>query len=152
MTEEYQINNTQKMVDIEISKKKTLKEALKESHKSQIKKSKIQMSNMDENFKKNREELNDNINNNAPDTATKFKENIIFRKPEIKKIKVIPDNNKINKDTLNSDNSLRKIYVDLNEINIINQEINNIILNQKNTYNNNSIRTCQYTILTFLPL
>ena len=152
MTEKYQINNTQKMVDIEISKKKTLKEALKESHKSQIKKSKIQMSNMDENFKKNGEELNDNINNNAPDTATKFKENIIFRKPEIKKIKVIPDNNKINKDSLNSDNSLRKIYVDLNEINIINQEVNNIILNQRNSYNNNSIRTCQYTIITFLPL
>ena len=66
--------------------------------------------------------------------------------------KVIPDNNKIIKDALNSDNSLRKIYVDLNEINIINQEVNNIILNQRNSYNNNSIRTCQYTIITFLPL
>ena len=38
MTEINQINNTQKKVDIEISKKKTLKEALKESHKNQIKK------------------------------------------------------------------------------------------------------------------
>ena len=119
MTEINQINNTQKMVDIEISKKKTLKETLKESHKNQIKKSKVQMSNMDENFKKNREELNDNINNNVPDTTTKFKENVKFRKPEIKKLKVIHDNNKDNKNILNSDNNLRKIYVDLNEINII---------------------------------
>ena len=50
----------------------------------------------------------------------------------------------------------RKIYVDLNnnylnEVNI-NQNNDDIIINQRHLYCNNSIRTCQYTLITFLPL
>ena len=46
----------------------------------------------------------------------------------------------------------RQLYVDLNEIEDEIIDKNNIILNQRRTYNDNSIRTCQYTLLTFLPL
>jgi len=48
----------------------------------------------------------------------------------------------------------RKIYVDLNDLdndNIINNKDNEII-NQRDLYCNNGIRTCQYTLLTFFPL
>ena len=43
----------------------------------------------------------------------------------------------------------RKLYVDLNEIK---NDSSNEILNQRNTYPDNGIRTCQYTLLTFFPL
>ena len=50
----------------------------------------------------------------------------------------------------------RKIYVDLNNIFLneknVNQNGDDIIINQRNLYCNNSIRTCQYTLITFLPL
>ena len=50
----------------------------------------------------------------------------------------------------------RKIYVDLNNNNLneLNENQNNddIIINQRNLYCNNSIRTCQYTLITFFPL
>jgi len=46
----------------------------------------------------------------------------------------------------------RKLYVDLNDIKEEVSGKNNIILNQRKAYKDNSIRTCQYTLLTFLPL
>ena len=46
----------------------------------------------------------------------------------------------------------RKLYVDLNNIKEEVSGKNNIILSQRKTYKDNSIRTCQYTLLTFLPL
>ena len=48
----------------------------------------------------------------------------------------------------------RKIYVDLNiKINEkLEKNEQNEIINQRNLFCNNSIRTCQYTILTFFPL
>ena len=151
MIEVNQLNNKQEITNIENNKKKTLKETLKESHKNQTKISKNLKINIDENLQKNKEELNDDVIDDAPDTEKQFNENAKFRKPDIKKIKVIPNKEKINSDTMNLDNNLRKIYVDLNEINN-NQDVNDIMENQKNLYNNNSIRTCQYTIITFLPL
>ena len=65
-------------------------------------------------------------------------------------------NIEIEKDNKNNDENIlqRKIYVDLNiqdELNKNNLEENKI-LNQRNIYKNNSIRTCQYTLLTFFPL
>ena len=151
MIEVNQLNNKQEITNIENNKKKTLKETLKESHKNQTKISKNLKINIDENLQKNKEELNDDVIDDVPDTEKQFNENAKFRKPDIKKIKVIPNKEKINSDTMNLDNNLRKIYVDLNEINN-NQDVNDIMENQKNLYNNNSIRTCQYTIITFLPL
>ena len=55
---------------------------------------------------------------------------------------------------LNKNESIkqRKLYVDLNDIKEEIIDNNNEILNQRATYNDNSIRTCQYTLLTFLPL
>jgi magnesium-transporting ATPase (P-type) len=52
------------------------------------------------------------------------------------------------------DKKQRKIYVDLNnanECNLIDSK-EDIIESQKKKYSNNSIRTCQYTLFTFLPL
>ena len=45
----------------------------------------------------------------------------------------------------------RKLYVDLNDTKESSGQ-NNIILNQRKIFKDNSIRTCQYTLLTFLPL
>ena len=52
----------------------------------------------------------------------------------------------------NKNQNQRKLYVDLNYIDEEIIDKNNIILNQRKAYNDNSIRTCQYTLLTFLPL
>ena len=63
-------------------------------------------------------------------------------------------------ENLNNDKEInkRKIYVDLNNFynenktNTNNTENKNEIINQRNLFCDNSIRTCQYTILTFFPL
>jgi len=52
----------------------------------------------------------------------------------------------------NQNQNQRKLYVDLNDIDEEIIDKNNVILNQRKAYNDNSIRTCQYTLLTFLPL
>ena len=46
----------------------------------------------------------------------------------------------------------RKLYVDLNDIDEEIIDKNKVILNQRKIYSDNSIRTCQYTLLSFLPL
>ena len=55
---------------------------------------------------------------------------------------------------VNEKSNQRKIYVDLNlkEKNDLNSNNDDKIINQQKLYCNNSIRTCQYTILTFFPL
>ena len=45
----------------------------------------------------------------------------------------------------------RKIYVDLNDLDISNDK-ENVIINQREIFGNNAIRTCQYTLITFFPL
>ena len=56
---------------------------------------------------------------------------------------------KLNK---NEDIKQRKLYVDLNDIDEEIIDKNKVILNQRKIYSDNSIRTCQYTLLSFLPL
>ena len=45
----------------------------------------------------------------------------------------------------------RKIYVDLNDLDISNDK-ENVIIKQREIFCNNAIRTCQYTLITFFPL
>jgi len=88
--------------------------------------------------KKNEEKL---IKNENQDNSDKLKINK-------------SDNINVENNNIGLDKEQRKIYVDLNNVNegipIENKE--DIIENQKKKYSNNSIRTCQYTLLTFFPL
>ena len=69
--------------------------------------------------------------------------------------KTINDNDYINENiNINEDKKKRKIYVDFNNLdkkNIINDEEKKI-KNQQEKYSDNSIRTCQYTLISFFPL
>ena len=134
--------------EIEVNKKKTLKDTLKELKKNQNI-SKFQNNNKITSRKKEEKKLNNDIYNEIPISRTTVKDNKTRKIPEIKKLKLIPNQkNEIPQPTSN----LRKLYVDLNEVNNLNQKPNDILLNQKTIYKDNSIRTCQYTIITFLPL
>ena len=150
--------NTYKNLEIQISdsnKKKSLQETLKETHKSQNKPKKIKLKNSKENLLKEKGKINNNIYNEGLNSSKQLKENTKIRKPEIVKLKLIPDDAKIKTDIITQEIHLRTIYVDLNEENINNQDgnsTNNIISFQKTRYSDNSIRTCQYTIITFFPL
>ena len=68
------------------------------------------------------------------------------------------NNNNQNENIKNGENiKLRKIYADLKysydeKNNNKNKNINVEIINQRNIYCHNGIRTCQYTYLTFFPL
>ena len=108
-------------------------------------------------YKKNNNDFRKKIENYSPKKESSKKEKRAF----------IDKNN--NKSPLNSKSSLlkiinesenlkieenieqRKIYVDLNK-KIDEKNGENEIINQRNLYCNNSIRTCQYTLITFLPL
>ena len=145
-------NNPIEMKNEDNNKKKTLKETVKESHRTQNRPFKIKLYNTNDLSQKEIDGINYNIYKEEPNSTKILKGNTKNHKPEIRKLKVIANENKINSETQKPGNTLRKIYVDLNEIDINNKEVNDIIVNQKNMYNNNSIRTCQYTIITFLPL
>ena len=143
----------------ETIKGKTLMNTLKESRKKVNKSSNFQNNNIK--FEDNKEEknlFNNKIYNeeNKGETSEKFKEEEKTFNKKIKKIKIVDKENKNNNNNKESSQTnsfnLRKIYVDLNEEDLINEDNHNIIANQKMIYNNNSIRTCQYTLLTFLPL
>ena len=132
---------------------------LKESRKKVNKSSNFQNNNIKfEDNKKEKNLFNSKIYNeeNFGETSQKFKEE--EKTLKLKKIKIVDkenqnnNNNKKSSSQPNSSSNLRKIYVDLNEEDLINEDNHNIIANQKMIYNNNSIRTCQYTLLTFLPL
>ena len=150
--------NTYKNLEIQISdsnKKKSLQETLKETYKNQNKPKKIKLKNSKENLLKEKGKINNNIYNEGLNSSKQLKENTKIRKPEIVKLKLIPDDAKIKTDIITQEIHLRTIYVDLNEENINNQDgnsTNNIISFQKTRYSDNSIRTCQYTIITFFPL
>ena len=112
----------------------------------------------------------DNNNNNYTSIAVSGKRLISEREEHEKNLKQLnKDENQKNIRTLKTDNKnndfiennnipdykeQRIIYIDLNNSNkdnlIDNKE--DIIEIQKKKYRNNSIRTCQYTLLTFLPL
>ena len=140
-------------------KNKTLMNTLKESRKTGNKASKTQNNMIKfEDDKKENDYQNNKIYNEEKIgvTTEKLKEEEKNFNRQIKKIKIINKENLINNNNkdLSQKNAsnLRKIYVDLNETEFINEDNQNIIANQKILYKNNSIRTCQYTILTFFPL
>ena len=147
--------NTNKHLEIQIlenNKTKSLQETVKESFINKGKPKKIKQKNTNENFLKEKDNLNNNIYNEQLNSSKLLNDNKRIRKPEIVKLKLIPDDAKIKTDIITQTINIRKIYVDLNEENNSNQDENNIISYQKTIYNDNSIRTCQYTILTFFPL
>ena len=139
------------------NKKTTLMEALKESRKIQNKsmKSPNPLIINDNNYLE-KDLHNNNIYNkqNEGMTFEKFKEDKNNFNVQIKKIKIINKEDKNNKNELPqiTSSNLRKIYVDLNDTEYINEETSIILSSQKASFNSNSIRTCQYTIITFLPL
>ena len=105
-----------------------------------IYKSKEKIMNQNEESKEN---YNQKYNNNTPLSSHRTFVN-----------KIIVNENLNNDKEINK----RKIYVDLNNFynenktNTNNNENKNEIINQRNLFCDNSIRTCQYTILTFFPL
>ena len=105
-----------------------------------IYKSKEKIMNQNEESKEN---YNQKYNNNTPLSSHRTFVN-----------KIIVNENLNNDKEINK----RKIYVDLNNFynenktNTNNTENKNEIINQRNLFCDNSIRTCQYTILTFFPL
>ncbi len=105
-----------------------------------IYKSKEKIMNQNEESKEN---YNQKYNNNTPLSSHRTFVN-----------KIIVNENLNNDKEVNK----RKIYVDLNNFynenktNTNNTENKNEIINQRNLFCDNSIRTCQYTILTFFPL
>ena len=140
----------------ETIKKNTLMEDLKESRKIQNKafnkQNKIiqKDDNQKEKDSQNKQILN---KEDIAITTEKFKEDKKNSNMQIKKIKIIDKNNNNNNEISQENLSvLRKIYVDLNETELIDDNKRIIISNQKILYKDNSIRTCQYTLLTFFPL
>ena len=139
------------------NKKTTLMEALKESRKIQNKSMKSPNPLIiNDNNDLEKDLHNNNIYNkqNEGMTFEKFKEDKNNFNVQIKKIKIINKEDKNNKNELPqiTSSNLRKIYVDLNNTEYINEETSIILSSQKASFNSNSIRTCQYTIITFLPL
>ena len=139
------------------NKKTTLMEALKESRKIQNKSMKSPNPLIiNDNNDLEKDLRNNNIYNkqNEGMTFEKFKEDKNNFNVQIKKIKIINKEDKNNKNELPqiTSSNLRKIYVDLNNTEYINEEASIILSSQKASFNSNSIRTCQYTIITFLPL
>ena len=140
----------------ETIKKNTLMEDLKESRKIQNKAFNKQnkIIQKDDN-QKEKDSQNKQIYNkeDIAITTEKFKEDKKNSNMQIKKIKIIDKNNNNNNEISQENLSvLRKIYVDLNETEMIDDNKRIIISNQKILYKDNSIRTCQYTLLTFFPL
>ena len=139
----------------ETIKKNTLIEDLKESRKIQNKafnkQNKIiqKDDNQKEKDSQNKQILN---KEDIAITTEKFKEDKKNSNMQIKKIKIIDKNNNNNEISQENLSVLRKIYVDLNETEMIDDNKRIIISNQKILYKDNSIRTCQYTLLTFFPL
>ena len=132
------INNIEKNNKIDDNQNHNLKEDIKISY-----------------YKKNNNfnliEVKDNILSNDSINGNKSK-----RQLNSKNIKNQFNNELNNSENINNNENInkRKIYVDLNnieELDNINSKENNI-LNQRKLYCDNSIRTCQYTLLTFLPL
>ena len=146
--------------DIEINNKKSLRDDLKELHKT-TSRPKVNQKYNNKNNKNNDSTSNEKIilksgvytKDKDINNSIKFKDEKIKLKKEIKKIKLneIVNNERKNENEIPPYN-LRRIYVDLNEENFINEYSNDILSNQKMIYNDNSIRTCQYTIITFFPL
>ena len=139
------------------NKKTTLMEALKESRKIQNKSMKSPNPLIiNDNNDLEKDLRNNNIYNkqNEGMTFEKIKEDKNNYNVQIKKIKIINKEDKNNKNELPqiTSSNLRKIYVDLNNTEYINEEASIILSSQKALFNSNSIRTCQYTIITFLPL
>ena len=154
------MNETTKseMHKVETIKSKSLMNTLKKNHNKVNKSTNLKNNiiQLDDN-KKEKNLINNKINNeeNIEETFEKFKEEEKTVKKQIKKIKIIDKKNQNNNNkepSQTNSSNLRKIYVDLNETEFINDDNQNIIANQKMIYNNNSIRTCQYTLLTFFPL
>ena len=140
----------------ETIKKNTLMEDLKESRKIQNKAFNKQnkIIQKDDN-QKEKDSQNKQIYNkeDIAITTEKLKEDKKNSNMQIKKIKIIDKNNNNNNEISQENLSvLRKIYVDLNETKLIDDNKRIIISNQKILYKDNSIRTCQYTLLTFFPL
>ena len=127
--------------------------------------------NINNNKAKNtlKEDITSNYNNkkkkNYNNTYSNNGNKPIYNESTDKRIKINSLNNEAN--TLKSNNThcqeqleviektnQRKIYVDLNlkEKKDLKNNNDDIILSQQKNYCNNSIRTCQYTLLTFLPL
>ena len=132
------------------NKKKSLAQDIKQNKKSLVKNIKILNKNNNVQFQEEpKNDLNNNdINNDKLNIEnSKVLSDRKQNKLNIHKIKIKSNSNELEI----NDVELRRIYVDLNE-NIINPKENDIISNQKNIYPSNSIRTCQYTLLTFLPL
>ena len=156
MSGEPETNINTDIQNVDINKKKTLKEHIKDIRKNMNKPLTIQISNINNNNKEiPKKTINNNIYSDEPVYLNQKKDETKKSKIEIKKIKLISNENKINSEENPSKSNLRKIYADLNlnELNNINEKSNsNIISEQKLRYGDNGIRTCQYTILTFLPL
>ena len=146
-------------------KNKTLKETIKIKNKIQsqllikeygnkgIPKNKYDSNNINytsfdvsgKRFITEREEQKNNPNQLNKDENQKKLQNL---KTDNKNIDIIENNN------IHEVKKQRKIFIDLNIENkgIIIDNKEDIIESQKKKYRNNSIRTCQYTLLTFLPL
>ena len=155
MIEITKTNNQSQLANVENIKKKTLRESLKEIHQNPKLPNKNQKNNLIKVIKMEKDELQNNFYDKEIMSKTQVKENKQIPKPSIKKLKLIV-NDEGNEKKVDvhpqSASNLRKIYVDLNEIDNINHKDGDTIFNQRTTYNDNSIRTCQYTIITFLPL
>ena len=153
-------NNTEKK---QKAVKNTLSNQLKEYRYNKINLKKIDFCNKEINPKiENNENVNINIESNEKGTKTekilysqKERKNVInneflYKKYSLKK--EIKQNSK-SKHIIISNEKIdqRKIYVDLNDLDNINNK-ENVIENQRKQFCNNAIRTCQYTLITFLPL
>ena len=140
--------------DIEVNNRRSLKDDLKESHKSTCRPLTNQKTNNKNSTLHSRENeaLKKSIYNKDEDKnhSILLNDEKLKIKTDIKKIKIVNNENK--NDNANTPSNLRRIYVDLNEINSIKDDPSDILSHQKTIYNDNSIRTCQYTILTFFPL
>ena len=108
-----------------------------------------------------RQDINDNNNNNIQSyekdserTSRKRNKRSGTDVEKSKKNSRSSTNHDNKEENLNKTENIkqRKLYVDINDINEKIIDKNNVILNQRKTYIDNSIRTCQYTLLTFLPL
>ena len=109
--------NTNKNLVIQIlesNKTKSLQATVKESFNNRGKPKKIKQKNTNENFPKEKDKLNDNIYNEQLNSSKHLNDNTKIRKPEIVKLKLIPEDVKIKTDIITQVINIRRIYVDLN--------------------------------------
>ena len=153
----YDPNNCSNDKNLEFNKN-SLRDDLKANYGKKYKIVKnLHIGNLDQLAIKNNDNLRSNEKKNNLIKDAKKKEQIGESASSTRISLKKKENNKNQMETIrnNNINKPRKIYVDLNDLNLENVEKNNEkneIIDQRKIYCDNSIKTCQYTILTFFPL